>query len=41
MGANVIDKIQCRKKIGLDIHEELIALLQKAQTDYIFPPGSY
>ena len=36
-GANVIDKIQCKKKIGLDIHEELIALLQKAQTDYIFP----
>ena len=36
-GANVIDKINCKKKIGLDIHEELIALLQKAQTDYIFP----
>ena len=36
-GANVIDKIKCKKKIGLDIHEELIELLKKAQTDYIFP----
>lgn len=31
-GANLIDKIQCNKKIGCDIHKELIALLKKAQT---------
>lgn len=36
-GANIIDKINCKKKIGIDVHEELIELLKKAQTDYIFP----
>jgi site-specific DNA-adenine methylase len=32
-GANVIDKINCANKIGSDIHENLIALLKKTQTD--------
>jgi site-specific DNA-adenine methylase len=32
-GANVIDKITFRNKIGCDIHKNLIALLKKAQTD--------
>lgn len=36
-GANMIDKIRCKNKIGLDIHKELIELLKQAQTDYIFP----
>jgi len=36
-GANMIDKIQCGKKVGCDIHEELIELLKQAQTDYDFP----
>lgn len=37
-GANIIDKIQCKKKIGYDIHPYLIALLQKAQEDCsVFP----
>ena len=27
-GANVIDKIQCKKKIGCDVHKQLIALLK-------------
>ena len=30
-GANMIDKIKCNKRIGCDIHEELIALLQYSQ----------
>lgn len=30
-GANMIDKIQCNNKIGCDIHEELIELLNYAQ----------
>jgi site-specific DNA-adenine methylase len=30
-GANMIDKIQCNKKIGSDIHEELIELLEYVQ----------
>lgn len=30
-GANMIDKIQCKKRIGCDIHEELIELLKYAQ----------
>lgn len=30
-GANMIDKIQCDTKIGVDLHEELIELLQYAQ----------
>lgn len=32
-GANVIDKINCSNKIGCDIHEELIELLQYAQNN--------
>ena len=28
-GANMIDKIKCKNKIGCDIHKELIALLKK------------
>lgn len=30
-GANMIDKIKCKKKYGCDIHEELIELLQYVQ----------
>ena len=30
-GANIIDKIKCKKKIGCDIHEELIELLRYSQ----------
>jgi len=30
-GANMIDKIKCKKKIGCDIHDELIELLKHAQ----------
>ena len=30
-GANLIDKIQCTNKIGVDIHEELIELLKYVQ----------
>ena len=30
-GANMIDKIECKKKVGCDIHRQLIALLQFAQ----------
>lgn len=30
-GANMIDKIQCKEKIGIDAHEELIELLKYAQ----------
>ena len=30
-GANMIDKIQCTNKIGIDIHEELIELLKYTQ----------
>ena len=33
VGGNVIDKIQCNKKIGYDIHKQLIALLIYAR-DY-------
>lgn len=32
-GANLIDKIQCKNKIGSDINEDLIALLKYAQQD--------
>ena len=32
-GANMIDKINCDKKIGLDIHKELIALLKYIQDE--------
>lgn len=30
-GANMIDKIECKNRIGCDIHKQLIALLQYAQ----------
>lgn len=30
-GANMIDKIRCKKRIGCDIHKQLISLLQFAQ----------
>ena len=30
-GANIIDKIECNNKIGVDVHEELIELLKYAQ----------
>lgn len=30
-GANMIDKIQCKKRIGCDIHKQLIELLKYAQ----------
>ena len=30
-GANIIDKIECENKYGLDIHEPLIELLKWAQ----------
>lgn len=33
-GANMIDKIKCDKKIGIDIHEELIALLNYTKENY-------
>ena len=36
-GANMIDKIECDKKIGFDAHKQLIELLRKAQTDFEFP----
>lgn len=32
-GANIIDKIKCKKKIGSDYNEDLIALLKYAQND--------
>lgn len=30
-GANMIDKIECKKKIGIDIHKELVELLKYVQ----------
>lgn len=33
-GANVIDKIECENKIGYDIHEQLIALLNYCKNNY-------
>ena len=37
-GANIIDKIQCKNKIGYDINKYLIALLKQAQIDIsVFP----
>ena len=39
-GANMIDKIKCKKKIGLDIHRELISLLKYVQNpDNKLPEG--
>lgn len=37
-GANIIDKINCKVRVGTDIHPQLVALLQQAQTDIsVFP----
>lgn len=37
-GANMIDKIECQRKIGSDIHKQLIALLKQAAKDSsVFP----
>ena len=36
-GANMIDKIKCNNKIGIDSHKQLVSLLCKAQTDFVFP----
>ena len=37
-GANIIDKINCKVRVGTDIHPQLIALLRQAQTDIsVFP----
>lgn len=33
-GANIIDKIQCSNKIGCDIHEYLIELLNYTKSNY-------
>lgn len=33
-GANMIDKIKCEKRIGNDIHKELIALFKQLQTGW-------
>ena len=33
-GANVIDKIDCKLKVGCDIHKELIALLKYTKDNY-------
>jgi len=38
-GANMIDKIQCKKRIGCDIHEELIELLQYTRDYYNLLPN--
>ena len=39
-GANMIDKIKCDRRIGNDIHKELIALLQKMAEGWI-PPTEF
>jgi site-specific DNA-adenine methylase len=39
-GANMIDKIQCTKRIGCDIHEELIELLKYIQNEENILPVS-
>ena len=36
-GANMIDKIKCKKKIGCDIHKELIALWKALQNGWTPP----
>lgn len=33
-GANMIDKIKCKRKIGCDIHPQLVALLNYARSNY-------
>ncbi|HEY5588257.1 MAG TPA: DNA adenine methylase [Candidatus Paceibacterota bacterium] len=37
-GANMIDKIKCEKRIGNDMHKELIALFKELQNGWIPPP---
>lgn len=39
-GANMIDKIKCKKKIGYDIHKYLIALLNKVRDNVNDLPGT-
>lgn len=39
-GANMIDKIKCKNKIGCDIHKELIALLKKTQESVLDIPNT-
>lgn len=36
-GCNMIDKIQCKVRVGNDAHKELIALLSKIQSGWIPP----
>lgn len=36
-GANIIDKIQCRNRIGNDIHKELISMWNELQKGWIPP----
>ena len=36
-GANIIDKIQCKNRIGADINDELIALLKYVQENPTIP----
>lgn len=36
-GLNMMDKIQCKFRVGNDCHEELIALLSKVQSGWIPP----
>lgn len=38
-GANVIDKIKCKNKIGTDIHPQLIALLKEVQNGNMLLPA--
>ena len=35
-GANIIDKINCKVRVGTDIHPQLIALLQQAQLMFLY-----
>ena len=37
-GANMIEKIQCNKRIGIDIHKQLIELLKYARDYYELIP---
>lgn len=39
-GANIIDKIQCKRRIGYDRSETLIALLKQARDDFSLIPTS-
>lgn len=40
-GANIIDKVSCKRKLGYDIHKPLIELHKKAQTDIDAIPDSF